>query len=629
MINILIHFYISQNYEIYFRNSITIIIIFFYYFSTRFIYTEFVSSIYFFMKFFLSKLKNFGTEIIIILGFIFIANYFLGEVDKPIQSDGLGYYDYLPSIFIYHDLIRKNDPIQDNPNLYQRVIKTGVYSDHHQYKVNKFAVGTALLQLPFFSVALLSSDLEGNSNDGYQKPFQKAVLISTLFYLFLSIFFLKKILLLYDIKKYLIIICQIFLVFGTLATNYSHFDAGFSHVYSFFAITAFLYFVKLFCLHKKSSHFLLASIFIGLVFILRQANILIILFMPFIAGSFSEIRESFKSLFNRYKTILLGIVLFMGVVSIQLLMWYLQTGSLVVYSYHGEQFNFLDPHFFSILFSYKKGLFIYTPILLITLLSLIWFIYKKQYYLFFTWMTFFVMITYVLSSWWSWFYGCGFGLRAYIDYYPVFFIPFAMMLTELNNTPRIIILALSFLMIPLNLIQSYQYRYNILHWIDMDKEKYWQVFLKTDARYSGLVWRNDIDKNMYTPVYEINAGDICLPKKNEAVVFSVDCSKIPEFEQVSIVQVIMEHDFEEHDDSRVVVAIHNRNKTKTYYWYERYLIHFNQKGLNKWQTGFFNFEFTPISDLESKELFIFLKTGNQADYLKNVRLRFLKNKNQE
>lgn len=271
------------------------------------------------MKIFLSKLKNFGTEFVIILGFIFIANHFLGKVDRPIQSDGLGYYDYLPSIFIYHDLIRKNDPLQDNPNLYQRVNKTGVYSDHHQYKVNKFAVGTALLQLPFFTVALLSSDLEGNCNDGYQKSFQKAVLISTLFYLFLSIFFLKKILMLYEIKKYLIIICQIFLVFGTIVTNYSHFDSGFSHVYSLFAITTFLYFAKLFCLHKRSYQLLMASVFLGLVFILRQANVLIILFLPFLAGSFSHIRESFITLFNRYKILLLGIVLLMGIVSIQLL----------------------------------------------------------------------------------------------------------------------------------------------------------------------------------------------------------------------------------------------------------------------------------------------------------------------
>lgn len=578
------------------------------------------------MNYFLSKLKNFGTEVLIILGFILIANHFFDKAETPTQSDALGYYDYLPSIFIYHDFVRKNDPIQGNPELYNRIKKTGVYVDHHNYKVNKFASGTAFLQLPFFTAALLTTHLEGNNHDGYQEPFQKAVLISAFFYLFLSIYFLKKVLLLYDIKKYVILSCQILLVFGTLITNYAYFEAGFSHVYSLFAITAFIYFVKLFCLNKKSSHFIIALIFLGLIFVIRQMNIFIVLFVPFIAGSFKNIGDSFRMLFKNYKTLIIGIVLCIGVILIQLIPWYLQTGDFIVYSYHGEQFNFLDPHFFSILFSYKKGLFIYTPLLLVTLFSLIWLVYKKSFYLLASWISFFTILTYVLSSWWSWFYGCGYGLRAYIDYYSIFFIPFAMMLNEIKMIPRIIIISVSFLMIPINLIQTYQYKYNILHWIEMDKEKYWQVFLKTESRYNGLVWRNDIDENLYSVVYEVNAGDLCLPKKNEAVVFSVDCSKIEEFEKVTIVQVLMEHDFEEHDESRIAIAIHNKSKSKTYYWYERYLIHFNQKGLNKWQTGFFNFEFTSISDTDPKDLFVILKTGDQAEYLKNVRLRFLRHK---
>jgi len=579
------------------------------------------------MKYFIFKLRNWGAEILIIVGFVFIANYFLGEVDKPLQSDGLGYYDYLPSIFIYQDFVRNSDPIQVNPDLYKRIHKSGVYVDHQNYKVNKFAVGTALLQLPFFTTAYLLSNLDGYSTDGFQKPFQKAVLISTLFYLFLSIFFLKKILTLYDIKKSIIIICQIFLVFGTLVTNYSHFDAGFSHIYSLFAITAFLYFAKLFFIHQKTSDFLLLSVFLGLVLIIRQVNILIILFIPFIAGSFTNIGIAFKTLLNRYKTLIFGIVLCFGIVSIQLLVWYLQTGSFIVYSYHGEHFNFLDPHFFGILFSYKKGLFVYTPILLITLLSLIWLIYKKNYYLFYTWIAFFVTLTFILSSWWSWFYGCGFGLRAYIDYFPIFFIPFAMMLEGVKKIPRNFILALSILMIPLNFIQSYQYRYSIFHWIEMDKEKYWQVFLKTEPRFCGLFWRTDINEKDYVTVYEIDAGDICLPKKNESIVFRIEISKIPNFEKVNMIQVSTEHDFEEHDDSRIVLGIQNLDKTKIYYWHERYLIHFNQKGVNKWQTGFFNFEITPISDTVSKELFLILVTGDQADYLKNVKLRLLSHKN--
>ena len=29
-------------------------------------------------------------------------------------------------------------------------------------------------------------------------------------------------------------------------------------------------------------------------------------------------------------------------------------------------------------------------------------------------------------------------------------------------------------------VQTYQYRYNQIHWSDMSKEKYWDVFLRID-----------------------------------------------------------------------------------------------------------------------------------------------------
>lgn len=579
------------------------------------------------MKYLLSKLKFVGTEIIIILGFVIIINSYVGTVDNKINSDAKGYYDYLPSIFIYHDFVRKNDPIQENPNLYKRITDDGIYVNYNQFKVDKYPSGTALLQLPFFMCTYLTFNLEGNVNDGYQNPFQKTVLISTLFYLFLGIFFLKKLLLLYNIKRNTIIFCQIIIVLATPITHYAHLEAGFSHVYSLFAITTFLYFVKMFFLYKSGRDFVFSSIFLGLIFLLRQPNIMIVLFLPFIAGSFSNMWEAIKAILNKPKTLFMGFVLFLGIISIQLFLWFLQTGSFFVYSYQGEGFNFLDPYFISILFSYKKGLFLYTPVLFIATLSLFWLLYKKQFYLFTTWILFFSVLTYILSSWWSWFYGCSFGLRAYIDYFAIFMIPFALMLDGLKKVSRIIIITLSLLTIPLNLIQTYQYKRYILHWIDMDKEKYWKVFLKTNPRYSGLLWKNNYDANMFTCIHEIDAGDICVPKKTDATVFSLKSTDIPDFDQVCFVQVTIEHDFEEHNDTRIVLTFHNPEKKLTYIWNERYLIHFHEKKLNKWQTGLYNFEFNPITDQNANEISIIVKTGNQSEYLKNVRLKFFSYKN--
>jgi len=149
------------------------------------------------------------------------------------------------------------------------------------------------LQLPFFAYACLTASLEGNNKDGYQLPFHRAVFYATIFYLFFSLFFLKKLLGLYDTKRNTIIFIQLLLVFGTNVAQYANYDAGFSHIYSLFAVTAFLYYVKSYFSNKNLNDFILACLFMGLVIILRQINVLIILFVPFLAGSFISLKEGF------------------------------------------------------------------------------------------------------------------------------------------------------------------------------------------------------------------------------------------------------------------------------------------------------------------------------------------------
>ena len=148
------------------------------------------------VKILMSFLKNFIPEVLIIFSLIFLINNFIGNADKTINADGVGYYDYLPSIFIHHDFLRKNNSVQEDSLLYNRITATRVYKDYNDFKVNKYPCGTALLQLPFFAYTYFTLNISEESNDGYERPFQKTVFYSAIFYLFLSILFFKKILLL-------------------------------------------------------------------------------------------------------------------------------------------------------------------------------------------------------------------------------------------------------------------------------------------------------------------------------------------------------------------------------------------------------------------------------------------------
>jgi len=443
-------------------------------------------------------LRSLLPEFIIILFFILLIQIKPMKTSVVIKADVVGYYDYLPSLFIYHDLIRKDKPYRVDSAFYNRIDKEGVYVNYKGFKVDKYPVGTALLQWPFFYAAYLTTSPVRTPDFGYQKPFQRAVGYATLFYVFLAIFFLRRILELYDIKKPIIIFSQILLVFGTGVTNYSNFDAGFSHVYSLFAVTAFFYFIRCFFVKNRWKDFIFAALFLGLILLLRQINVLVLFFIPFLAGSYENLKKGIFYLIRHPGTLLTGFFLTASMVSIQCLVWYLQTGHFLLYSYQGEGFHFLHPQFMNILFSYRKGLFVYTPILFLSLAGLIQMIFQRKYYQVVTWLVFFLFITYMFSSWHSWVYGASFGSRVYVDYYSMFFILLAILLNESSAVLKRIVLLLSLLTIPVNLIQSYQYKTFILHWTDMNKEKYWEVFLKTEKRYQGLLWKKNVDVHQFS-----------------------------------------------------------------------------------------------------------------------------------
>jgi len=397
-------------------------------------------------------LKHLLPELFLVLAFALLIQTNKAKVDEVIHADAVGYYDYLPSLFIHHDLVRKNKPEKTHTGLYKRIDKKGVYVDYKGFKVDKYPVGTALLQLPFFYVAHLATPLHGGFEDGYQKPFQKAVLFATLFYLFLGVYFLRKILELYDIKKPVILFSQILLVFATGVTNYANLDAGFSHVYSLFALNAFFYFTRSFFTRNRLKDFIGMGLFMGLILLLRQINVLAVLFIPFLAGSFHNLKKGIFQLLHHPRVLLTGLLYTVALFFIQCLAWYLQTGHFLLYSYQGEGFNFLNPHFIDILFSYRKGLFVYTPVLFIALFGLIVLAYRRKYYQVITWLAFFTIITYVFSSWHSWIYGASYGSRVYVNYYGIFFILFALLINEIRGLLKAGIIVLSVLTIPLNLV---------------------------------------------------------------------------------------------------------------------------------------------------------------------------------
>jgi hypothetical protein len=395
-----------------------------------------------------------------------------------IDGDGKGYYLYLPAIFI-------------NQNFSHQAIDDRFILDFDGRAANKYYAGTALCMLPFFLIGCIISFVLGIELTGYSAPFQIMIGLAALFYFIAGLVFLSKLLKLFHLNKTSSSFTLIFIAIGSNLFNYVFVEPAMSHVYSWCFISGFLYFVKAFLVENKARDIYWGSVFLGILILIRPINGIVVLSIPFIAQEMFHFRRFFKVRFL-FKSA--SIVL--AIVYIQLLLWKFQTGNYFIHSYKNEGFYFSNPELLNCLFSFRKGLFVYSPIILIALLGSLVF-WKKNRFAFFAFTSFFLILLYVISSWWNWYYGPSFGQRAFVDFYSVLAIPLAFTIEKIQHANwRKTLLLICSACVFLNLIQTYQYNKQILSSWDMNLQKYAYVFLKTSSKY-----RNCLGGNNDLPLY--------------------------------------------------------------------------------------------------------------------------------
>lgn len=397
-----------------------------------------------------------------------------------VEADAKGYYAYLPAIFIYNDL---------NFGFFDEIEKNKYYSENLYYDyrsggngkvINKYYCGTALAELPFFLFAHISAKIMNLDADGYSKIYQVMVSISALFYLAIGLIYLTSILKYYNIKEWVKSLILFAAVFGTNLFYYTVGEPGMSHIFSFAFISMFFYYSKRYFNYFRKNDIIILLLILGVIVLIRPINILIVIVLPFASGSLSSFKKGVATAFNNYMWLITGSFVFLGIVAIQFIIYKISTGNFFIDSYGEEGFNFLSPHFFDILFSYKKGLFLYTPLFLLSLTGG-YFIWKKSRFEFYSIFGFFLLITYVFSSWWMWYYGGSFSSRVYVEFIPLFMILLAISLNSVKTRllKRFYVSLVVLLMIICQ-IQTFQYRYYQIHWSEMNKEKYWEVFMRID-----------------------------------------------------------------------------------------------------------------------------------------------------
>ena len=371
----------------------------------------------------------------LIIGFVY--TFFYGYNKYTFYGDAVGYYSYLPSIFIY-DNLGKVDSIPTNMQIppdvewamkYQR--EAGLKSESGHI-INQYTCGMAILEWPFFMMAHASAKILDQPVNAYSWPYDYAIKLSSFVYLLLGFFFTYRILR-RKVSSPIALITLALLLLGSNLFWFSFEQAGMSHIPMFFLYATFIWFtLKIHDAWKQGLnfswlHFIALGVSSGMMVLIRPSDIILLLIFPlFGLTNLQTLQQKWKWMQQSWKGILLAAICAFVVWIPQLWYWKTFTGHWFFDSYKGQSFDWSFKHYLDGLFGGSNGWLMYSPLMILSLFGLLLREKLKN------WIPgipiIFVLYTFIIYSWWCYFYINGFGSRPMIHMYALLAIPLSLVI---------------------------------------------------------------------------------------------------------------------------------------------------------------------------------------------------------
>lgn len=438
------------------------------------------------------------TAIIVIL----IIGYFVFNNGFPfiMSWDLFGHHSYLPLLFEHKSMVvdisyfeRIQATYNNTPTLYQYVpLPDGNV-------MIKYTSGWALLMLPFYAIAEIWAGAGGFATDGFSFPYQTMIAIGAFTYFVLSVFLLRKLLLKFFEDK-VVAMTILFVFFGTNFFFMQYASLGTSHNLEFFLITLMLLLTLRF--HEKITlkNGVFLGLVIGLIALVRPPDVILSL-IPIAwksnayGGLIGKLKYFFK---NHLKIVLLTVLMVILAFAPQIIYWKISAGSLLMNSYAnnpGEGFDWFTPYLLNVLFSFKKGWLLYTPIMFFALFGFYhW--YKKDSQQGKIAIIVFLVFLYVVSCWTTWWYAESYSQRSMVDIYPLLSIAFGFFIAyAIKSKVKVFYFGVLLLLTGLNLFQTYQIQHGIIHGARMTKAYYFSTFGQKDAPSEAQLQLLSVDRD--------------------------------------------------------------------------------------------------------------------------------------
>lgn len=425
--------------------------------------------------------------IILVYAFSF-SKWNAKESQATLSWDVFGYYLYLPAVFIYDDL----EELKFKDEIITKYNPTGDFYQAYDHcngsKIIKYPIGLALLYLPFFLLGHFFAWVFGFDMDGFSLPYQMAISFGSIAWAMVGLWVMRKNLLGFVSDK----AAAIGIVIVALCTNflfYSAQDGAMPHIW-LFTLYALMFYFSLRFFEKPGLKLAIAmGAITGLAALTRPTEIIILL-IPVIWGLFKLKKDLLPFLIRNFKIIIAGGLITVLIGSIQIIYWKLIGGEFLIYSYGDQSFSWFEKHhFMDVIFSYRKGWLIYTPVMVLAVPGLI-FLYRKSITLFACIIIYAVLNIYIVSAWDIWWYGGGYGQRALIPSYALLAFPIAC-LAEYSIKRMAIIIGLGLFIVTTLFIsfkQSYQLKAKNggFETEVMSKAYFWRIFWKTQVPESDF-----------------------------------------------------------------------------------------------------------------------------------------------
>jgi hypothetical protein len=415
-----------------------------------------------------------------------------------IRSDAEGYYAYLRAVFINHDLGH------EQPNgTYLHVTAEGT--------LNKYFAGEAVMLTPFFLAAHEWAIVAGEPTDGLSTPYLRAVGLAGLVYALLGLLAFRALLRKSRIGEPVTAVVLLAIGLGTQLVQYASIQPGWSHVYSFCMVSVFLWLTVRLAGDPQPRGCIAWGLALGMIVLLRPVNGLVLLAIPVVLGDGTK--AFLRALLGRWRLWFAAALACGSIVLLQCVLWYVQVGHFIADGYKGEGFHWDRPEIMQVLAGFRRGLFLWTPMLLFAALSVLA-LWRSDRVRAIASLLYWAVNTYVIASWWIWYYGSGWGARVYIDHYPVIFLPLAMVLSRWWSEARWLwrcALAVVTVTSLFTMAQFYQYNHRLLHVECMDSRKYAYSFLHFDDAH-----RDRFGGNYRIAPFNPNGLDTLLHEKWDA-----------------------------------------------------------------------------------------------------------------